>query len=241
MNHRLYTSLAHLWPRLAARDSHAREAQHLQELFDEARGARVTSILEMGCGGGLIASHFEADREVILTDLSAEMIRLAQGHNPTRECMVGDMRTLRLNRTVDAVLLHDAVMYLTTESDLASTVETAAALLEPDGVLLILPDVVKEQFVERSTGGGTVGSTGVQLLEWHWDPDPTDTTHRLDLALMYRDDSGGLHSMTETHTIGLFPSSTFVNCIRKAGLHPLGHLVWDDTIFPEVFAAQKRT
>jgi len=239
MSHRLYSSLAHLWPRIANRDTHVHEAQHLQELLDAAYGNRVTSILELGCGGGLIASHFDSDREVILTDLSADMIHLAQQQNPTRQCIPGDMRYLRLDRTVEAVLLHDAVMYLTTESDLMATVRTAATLLAPGGVLLVLPDVVKEHFAERSAAGGLLGVDGVQLLEWHWDPDPTDTTHQLDLALLYRDAKEGMKSMTETHTLGLFPSATFIKCMVEAGLRPVEHLVWDDTLFPEVFAAQK--
>ena len=239
MTHRLYTSLAYLWPHLAERDSHAIEAVHLQELFDEARGQHTASILELGCGGANIAAHFDATREVILTDLSADMLQVARQNNPGRQCIIGDMRSLTLDRTVDAVLLHDSVMYLTTEADLTAAIQTAATLLKPGGVLLIVPDAVKEHFVERSAGGGTLGEGGVQLLEWHWDPDPSDTTHQLDISLLYRDASGTMQSMHESHTLGLFPSAIFVQSIRSAGLLPVEHLVWDDTLFPEVFAALK--
>ena len=43
------------------------------------------------------------------------------------------MRTLRLGRTLDAVLVHDAVTYLTTDEDLRAAMETAFAHLRPGG------------------------------------------------------------------------------------------------------------
>ena len=41
------------------------------------------------------------------------MLELSRTLNPDCEHLEGDMRTLRLGRTFDAVLIHDAVMYMT--------------------------------------------------------------------------------------------------------------------------------
>lgn len=237
--HRLYTELAPLWPMLTDRETTAHEAHHLQDLMDRAHGNRVDSILELGCGGGSLAAAFDGDREVVLTDLAPEMLAIAQHRNPTRRCVQGDMRTVRLADTFDAVLLHDAVMYLTTPEDLHATIRTAAAHLAPGGVLIITPDATKEQFVERAVSGGRIGQPGVQIMEWHWDPDPNDDTHQLDLVVLHRDDHGTMQSMHESHTLGLFSATTFIDAIRANGLIPVGELVWDDTLFPEVFAGRK--
>ncbi len=240
MTHRLYTDLAPWWAALANRDSHPAEAAHLQALADQALGCRVESLLEIGCGGGGIAAHFDDDREVVLCDLSAEMLEVCRGHNPGRTCVQGDMRTLRLDRTFDAVLLHDAVMYLTSEADLQATMHTAAAHLNPGGVFLVVPDVLKEGFTERAVSGGTVGYPGLQLLEWHWDPDPSDETYQLDINILLRTEAGTMEAIHETHTLGLFSAETFVRCLMNAGLKPVSELIWDETLLPEVFAARKR-
>lgn len=240
MTQRLYSELAPWWPLLAERETLAEEAEHLIALLDEAYGSPIKSLLELGCGGGGLASHVEPDREVVLTDLSADMLAVCRANNPNRDCILGDMRSLRLGRTFEAVLLHDAVMYLTSEADVQAAFDTAAAHLADGGVLLVVPDVVHEHFQERAVSGGTVGRPGVQIMEWHWDPDPADTTHRLDVSVLYRDESGGMKSMHESHTLGLFPTSTFIRCLINAGLTPIDGLIWDETLMPEVFAAQKR-
>lgn len=239
MTHRLYDDLAPWWTFLAHRDSHAEEALLLQELMDNALGGRAQSIAELGCGGGLIASHFDADREVVLTDLSPGMMAQAQQNNPNRRCIEADMRTLRMDREFDAVLLHDAVMYLTSTEDLHAAFASAASLLRPGGVFLVIPDVVKENFHEHATSGGTLGQPGAQLLEWHWDPDPDDDTHRLDLSILFKDEKGVMQSIHESHTLGLFSSTAFVRALMAAGLQPVSELIWDDNAFAEVFCGRK--
>ena len=49
-----------------------------------------------------------------LVDLSAEMLEVSRQLNPECEHIQGDMRTIRLGRQYDAVLVHDAVDYVTT-------------------------------------------------------------------------------------------------------------------------------
>ena len=58
--------------------------------------------------------------------------------HPTGETWhVGDMRTVRLGETFVAVLIHDAISYMTTEADLMAVFGTARAHLRPDGLLIV--------------------------------------------------------------------------------------------------------
>ena len=74
------------------------------------------------------------------------MLELSRGLNPGCEHLLGDMRTLRLGRTFDAVLIHDAVMYMTSEADLRAALETAFVHLRPGGAAVVAPDCVRETF-----------------------------------------------------------------------------------------------
>ena len=64
------------------------------------------------------------------------------------------MRTLRLGRAFDAVLVHDAIDYITTQDDLREVIETAFAHCRPGGIAVFVPDYVKDTFGELTGNGG---------------------------------------------------------------------------------------
>src|SRR5947199_313515 len=78
----------------------------------------VHEVLELGSGGGHNAVHLKARFTMTLVDLSAGMLDMSRRLNPECEHHQGDMRTVRLGRTFDAVFVHDAVDYMLTEDDL---------------------------------------------------------------------------------------------------------------------------
>jgi SAM-dependent methyltransferase len=239
MSHHLYGELAPWWPLLSTRDSYAEEAAHILGLIDEALGRPAHRILELGSGGGLLASHFGNDREVVLTDRSSDMLAVAHQHNPQRTTIEGDMRTLRLGTHFDAVLLHDAVMYLTDVEDLFAAFQTAAAHLEAGGVFMVLPDVVKENFKEQTLSGGSIGKPAAQLLEWHWDADPEDDTFQVEMSFLLKDEAGTIQAVHERHDMGLYSAQTYVNTLRRADFEMVEGLIWDEHQLPEVFCGRR--
>src|SRR5262249_61544202 len=97
-------------------------------------------VLDLGSGGGCVALHLSrAGLDLTLLDRSAPMLAASRELNPGLPHLQGDMRTVRLGRAFDAVLAHDAVDYLTTETDLAQLVATAYAHCPPGGPALFLP------------------------------------------------------------------------------------------------------
>jgi trans-aconitate methyltransferase len=74
----------------------------------------VREVLELGSGGGNNASHMKRAFAMILVEPSDGMREISRRLNPECEHRSGDMRTVRLDRTFDAVFVHDAIMYMTT-------------------------------------------------------------------------------------------------------------------------------
>ena len=97
------------------------------------------TLFELGSGGGNNASYLRERFTCTLSDLSPQMLTLSRELNPGCEHVLGDMRTLRLGRSFDAVFVHDAVMYLATEDDLRSCMETAFAHTEPGRMRAVRP------------------------------------------------------------------------------------------------------
>ncbi len=136
---RLYDELADWFHLLTAPEEYADEAAFILDLLRERVDGPLETLLELGSGGGNTASHLRAHLRLTLTDLAPAMLDLSRTLNPGCEHLLGDMRTLRLGRTFDAVLVHDAIMYMTSEADLRAALETAFVHLRPGGAAVIAP------------------------------------------------------------------------------------------------------
>ena len=216
--HRFYGDLADWWPLISPVADYEEEAAYLGGLL--AADGRVREVLELGSGGGHLASHLTGRFEMTLVDLSTGMLDVSRRLNPACAHVQGDMRTLRLGRTFDAVLVHDAICYMTTEEDLAAAISTAVGHCRPGGVVLLVPDETRETFEPGSDHSGSDGpdGRGARLLEWSWDPDPADTWVLTEYAFLLRDVDGSTRAVHETHRYGLFDRSTWIRLMVDAGL-----------------------
>ena len=159
---RLYGDLAPWFHLLTAPEDYAAEAERYRALIQGAVPSSVT-LLELGSGGGNNASHLARHFTCTLSDLSPQMLTLSRGLNPACEHVLGDMRTLRLGRTFDAVFVHDAIAYMTTESDLRDCIGTAFAT--DHVVVLIEPGAEPRVVHDRHLYGLFPEHTWLHLLE----------------------------------------------------------------------------
>jgi trans-aconitate methyltransferase len=179
------------------------------------------------CGGGNNASHLKARFRMTLTDRSPAMLEVSRRLNPECEHVEGDMRTLRLDRRFDAVFVHDAVAYMTTESDVRAAIETAFMHCEPGGSALFAPDHLRETFQPSTDHGGhDEGLRGLRYLEWTWDPDPSDTTYIVDYAYLLRESDGTVRAECDRYLEGLFSRAQWLAWLSDAGFDPRA-LVFD--------------
>jgi SAM-dependent methyltransferase len=214
----MYGELAGWWPLLSAPSEYAEEAEIYRRLLVEAADRPPVTVLELGSGGGNNAAHLKAHFRLTLVDLSQGMLEVSRKENPGCEHVQGDMRTVRLGRTFDAVFVHDAVMYMTSEEDLRQAIGTAFVHCRPGGVALFAPDHLRENFRTGTDWGGHDGDgRGVRFLEWTWDPDPLDTTYTVDYAYLLREADGSVRVEHDRHVEGLFPRATWLRLLSEAG------------------------
>ncbi len=216
--YRFYGDLSRWWPLISPPEEYVEEAAFAATILTSAE-IPVHEVLELGSGGGHNAFHLKARFSMTLVDLSEDMLEMSRRLNPECEHRQGDMRTVRLGRTFDAVFVHDAVDYMLTEGDLRQAVETAFVHCRPGGVAVFVPDRVRETFEEETDHGGTDGSdgSGVRDLEWTWDPDPGDTSYRTEYGFLLREADGTVHFVHETHRHGLFSRHDWLRLLAEAG------------------------
>jgi hypothetical protein len=215
---------------------HADEVATFLAAFTRALGAPPATLLELGSGAGHAAVHFKRDVQCTLTDLSAPMLARSRVLNPECEHVLADMRELRLDRLFDAVLVHDAIMYMTTEADLVAAVKTAFLHTRPGGAAIFSPDCFRETFVEATETEGEHDETrALHYLCWDWDPDPTDTSYVSEYVFLLRE-NGAVRAIHDHHRQGLFPRAAWYRILREAGYsvepipRPLGDGEFDEAL-----------
>lgn len=215
---RMYTDLADWFPLITAPEEYEEEAAFYWEQLRLAAEREIGTILELGSGGGNNASHLKRHASLTLVDLSVEMLTVSRALNPECEHVEGDMRSVRLGRVFDAVFVHDAVSYLTTEADLTAAMETAFVHCAPGGAVIFAPDYVAETFREGiQTGGHGDGTRRLRYEEHDHDPDPTDSEYVSDMTYRLEVDGEPTRIVTDRHRLGLFPRNTWLRLLEEAG------------------------
>jgi SAM-dependent methyltransferase len=218
---RFYRELASWWPLFSAPEDYAEEAAFYRELLFAACATPPRTLLELGSGGGNNASHIKRHLALTLVDPSPGMLEVSRALNPECEHVVGDMRSVRLGRLFDCVMIHDAIDYLTSEDELLAAFTTAFVHCRPGGALLVAPDHVLETFQPATDCGGHDGpERALRYLEWMWDPDPNDSVCFTDYAFVLREADGTARVELDRHVHGLFPRATWLRLLEQAGFAP---------------------
>jgi SAM-dependent methyltransferase len=220
MTEQMYDSLADWWPAISPPSEYAEEAAIYVEMIRDAARRPVREVLELGSGGGNNASHMKRHFDMTLVEPSDGMREISRALNPECEHVSGDMRDVRLERKFDAVFVHDAVMYMTTEDDLRAALATVAEHLAPGGVALVAPDATTETLREATEHGGGEDASGrrARYLQWTLPPAPGGTTFETHYAFLLREADGSVRSAHDVHHEGLFPRQTWLRLFGEVGL-----------------------
>jgi SAM-dependent methyltransferase len=242
---KLYSKLAPWWPLLSPVEEYEEEAGIYARTLKATAEGEVRSVLELGSGGGNNASFMSAEFQMTLVDISPDMLAVSRALNPDCEHIEGDMRSLQLGRQFDAVFIHDAIVYMTTEDDLRAVLATASAHCRGGGALLVMPDHTAEVFTSTTGHGGVdlEDGRGARYLQWSYDPDPSDTTYLTLFDVMLRHADGRIETHSEQHTCGLFSRATWLRLFDEAGFHgsivPFEHSELEEGVC-EIVVGKKR-
>ena len=132
------------------------------------------------------------------------------------------MRTYALGEQFDAILIDDAVSYMTTAADLRSVFERAYAHLAPEGVMITGPDDTKETFQQNRTRVSYADpavkpeNIDVVFIENDYDPDPGDDTYEGTMIYLIRQE-GKLRIEHDLHLLGLFSLDVWRKLLLDVG------------------------
>jgi len=214
----MYGDLAWAWPVFSSAEHYIDESERFAQLIRQYAGAEVKTLLNLGSGAGgndyTLKKHFQ----VTGADISEGMQETAKRLNPEVRYLLGDMRSLRLDESFDAVVSFDSISYMQTKEELQAAFRTAFFHLKPGGVFLTYQENIPERFEQNHTKVqvGAAGDVEVAFIENSYDPDPADTTYECTFVYLIRR-SGKLQIETDHHIFGLFGTETWLDLLRKTG------------------------
>ncbi len=212
----MYSELAAWWPLLSPVSDYEEEAAIYAGLLKAK--ANPKTVLELGSGGGNNAFYLKEHFEMTLCDISDGMLAESRRINPTCRHLEGDMRTLRLDETFDAVFIHDAIEHMASPGDLQQALQTAFLHCRPGGVALFVPDGTLESYENSSEIGGEDGDgRALRYVEWAHRDDPASRHYFVDFTLMMRTGTEPLVVETDRHHHYLFTHEEWLRAIEAAG------------------------
>lgn len=215
---RLYGDLVSLWPLVSPPENYPEEVATFRARFRRHGVGDGARVLHLGSGGGSIDFNLKQFYRVTGIDVSEGMVAHARRINPDVEYHVGDIRTHRLARTFDAVLVHDAIAYMTSVDELEAVYRTAAAHLAPGGVMVALPEELPARVAKPHSEAETIVAAGraVTIVQAVYDADPQD--HRFENTFVFLVHEGDdLRVEVDRHANGVFAIDEFVAAIEAAG------------------------
>lgn len=219
---RLYSDLAWLWPLWGTPADYADWCHHVTRYIRQYAKRDLRTLLNLGCGGGKNVFNLKTSFEVTGVDISQAMLDLARTLNPECAFVLDDMRTCSLGQEFDAVLIDDAISYMTTRPELSAVFQTAYRHLADGGVLVVSPDITRETFCQNRTRVSYADitakppDTDIVFIENDYDPDPADDHYEGTLVYLIRK-RGQLRVESDRHLFGLFTLAVWRTALRDAG------------------------
>ncbi|MCP4678350.1 MAG: class I SAM-dependent methyltransferase [Deltaproteobacteria bacterium] len=221
---RIFSDLAYLWPLLSPFEDYLPEAESVHRVLAEHldpvlyRGGAKPCLLEMGAGGGHTLYHLANRYDLTAVDRSEMMLENLRRLNPNVATHLGDMMSIRLGRTFDAVLIHDAIDYLQDEKEVTKALATAFTHLGPGGIVLVAPTYVTETFIDHDVAHDhhSDGETDLTYFSYVHRPRPDDTKVETILLYLVRKD-GRVETVEDRHACGLFSTDAWLAMMAAVG------------------------
>jgi SAM-dependent methyltransferase len=212
----MYSDLAWTVPLICPPEECVEETELYSKAIKEHSKIETRTLLHLGCGAGLHDYSFKRHFKVTGVDISENMLEIARRLNPEVVYHLGDMRTIKLGESFDAVAIPDSIGHMTTLEDLRKVIVTAYEHLNPGGVLLILTDIA-EQFKQNNfVYTGSKGDIEITIFENNYLPDTTATTYEATAIYLIRR-KGKLEIHADHEVIGLFKRSTWLDLLKEVG------------------------
>jgi ubiquinone/menaquinone biosynthesis C-methylase UbiE len=201
-------------------------------------GITPKSVLDLGCGTGS-ASLILSERGFDVTgiDLSEAMIKIAKSKTKKVKFLVGDMRTLKLEKKFDVVVcLCDSLNYLLKESEIKETFKRVYGVLKKGGAFIFDVNTI----YKITTSWLSKGCTDFDYMHvcWQNNVDREMNSNRVVVDFFVKEKNGKFDHFQEIHGERGYPLEFLKKTLEKTGFRLEGY--WDAFTFNPPKKTSKR-
>ncbi len=160
-----YSEMAKYYDLIYTWKDYKKEAQKIITLIKKYKKvSKDSTLLEVACGTGKHLNYLKNEFICEGTDLSKDMIKLANENIKGVNFFVSDMITLNTNKKYDVVTcLFSSIAYVKTYSNLKKTIDNFANLVNKDGIVLIEPWFTTKTYISGNPHLTTYDSNEIKI------------------------------------------------------------------------------
>ncbi len=208
---------ARLLDLISAGHDYADDAHRLEWIIESATPILVESLLDVGCGTGNHLAALRTRFAVEGLDLDPAVLTIARDRLPDVPLHRADMTRFDLGRQFDAVLcLGSAVGYARTTPILRRTVENLAHHVNHGGVVVIVPWVYPDEWIDGHVSAEFVDLPDIKVAQFGVSGQ-VGAISSLDFHYLVAK-GGAVESFVERHELGLFSHEEYLAAFVAAGL-----------------------
>lgn len=193
------------------------EVAELRRIIQDACPT-AESLLDVACGTGAHLAELRRWYTVEGVDLSPAMLAVARGRLAGVPLHAGDMRTLNLGKSFDAVIcLFSSIGYVTDPAEMRSTVGRLAAHVAPGGVLVLDGWIRPDEWRGDYRGEPDVARDEEVMVVRVAFSSREGSVTELDMHHLVRTQAG-IEYFSEVHRLALTPTEHYVAAVEAAGL-----------------------
>lgn len=188
----------------------------------EFKKNNVSSILELGSGAGFNAYYMKKEFNMELSDISSNMLSLSKKINSEIVHFNFDMRDFKLNKKYDGIFIHDSISHIYSIKDLNKVIKNAYNTLEPNGMLIIAPDFIKDTFEEYTECGGYTDKENnrtIKYIEWYMDKNKYDNIVEAYIVYVMKDQNNEITIEEDFSSMGIFSLNEWDEVLRENGFY----------------------
>lgn len=193
------------------------EIRHLLSILARHGVGPGATLLELACGTGNHTRYLNEHFRVQGLDLDPAMLALARERIPSVPFHCQDMTAFRISDRFDVILcLFSAIGYASTPERLRRAIETMAAHLNPNGVLIVEPWIGPADYKPGGVFSVFVDKPSLKIARMNVNA-VRGNVSVISFHYLVATPEGVQH-FTEDHELGLYTRDEYLAAFRSAGL-----------------------